>query len=473
MQDLPESALAIAKLVRTRQLSALELTRHYLKVVAARNPRLHAFVEVHEDRALRAARRADEEAQRLRGVRAWPTFLGLPTGIKDHENLAFHFSRVGTKAFGFVYAPFDGYVAKACRRAGFVFFGKLATSELTILPFIDVPLHPPTRNPLVEDRYAGGSSGGSGAAVAAGMLPIAPGSDGGGSVRIPASFCGLVGFKPSRGGIHHPYGAFDRVRISNIGPLAKTVRDAAALTDVLSGNATLGDSPAADSFLAACEHTPAKLRVRVLTESPLVATHPEILSAVNAAAQTLEDLGHHVDAARGQAIRGDIEDFLPLMARMVANVPILPFTQQHLQPTSVWLRKRGKDISNAQAIEAGRALAARIDAWFGDTDVWLTPTVAIPPPRVGSFHQTDGEALFHAAAPIGAFTAPFNVSGHPAITIPMGRSTEGWPMGVQLVMSRGADRALLGLAAALEARLCHRRLLPGGSPHDDSDVTPS
>lgn len=453
MQDLPQSALAIAALVRQRQVSALELTRHYLKVVASRNPRIRAFVEVHEDRALRAARRADEEAQRLHGVKAWPTFLGLPTGIKDHENLAFHFSRVGTKAFGFVYAPFDGYVAKACRRAGFVFFGKLATSELTILPFIDVPLHPPTRNPLVDDRYAGGSSGGSGAAVASGMLPIAPGSDGGGSVRIPASFCGLVGLKPSRGGIPHPYGAFDRALISNIGPLAKTVRDAAAMTDVLSGNGTLADQPAADSFLAACEEAPKKLRVRVLTESPLVAIHPEILLSVNAAAKTLEDLGHHVDTARGQAIRGDIEDFLPLMARMVANVPILPFTQRHLQPTSLWMRKRGQAITQARAIEAGKALAARVDEWFGDTDVWLTPTVAIPPPLVGSFSQTDGEALFHAAAPIGAFTAPFNVSGHPAITIPAGRSTDGWPIGVQLVMPRGADRRLLALAAALEAAL--------------------
>lgn len=456
MLDLPHTALDLAKLVRTRQLSALELARHHWSVVAARNPRLHAFVEVHEDRILRAARRADEQAQRLRGASEWPTFLGLPTGIKDHENLAFHFSRVGSKAFGFVYAPFDGYVAKMCRRAGFVFFGKLATSELTILPFIDVPLHPPTRNPLVEDRYAGGSSGGSGAAVASGMLPIAPGSDGGGSVRIPAAFCGLVGLKPSRGGIHHPYGAFDRALISNIGPLAKTVRDAAALTDVLSGRGSMGDQPASDSFLAACDRPPAGLRVRVLTESPLTTVHPEVLRAVELAAGALAQLGHQVDPTRGQAIRGDVEDFLPLMARMVANVPVLPFTQRHLQPTSVWLRQRGRALSNEQAMAAGKALAARVDAWFGDTDVWLTPTVALPPPKVGSFPQTDGEALFHAAAPIGAFTAPFNVSGHPAITLPAGRSSEGWPIGVQLVMSRGADRRLLGLAAALEALLPRR-----------------
>ena len=373
-----------------------------------------------------------------------PAFLGVPTGIKDHEHIRGYFSRVGSRAFKWVLSPVDGPVAAACRRGGFVFLGKLATSELAILPFIHTALHPPARNPLDPDHYAGGSSGGSAGAVAAGMLPIAPGSDGGGSIRIPASFCGLVGVKAGRGTLPHPYDLIDRIRISAIGPLAHTVRDAAALMDVLVGRRSFTPRPAPDSFLAACAPPSKALRVRVLRTSPHATVDVDVDACVVRAARALESAGHHVDEA--PPLDGDIDEFIPLMARMVANIPVPPFLNRVLQPTTVWLRGRGKTALRI-------ALAERVFAWFGDADAWITPTVATTAPRVGSFADLDGEGVFRAAAPIGAFTAPYNVSGQPAASVPAGRSSGGLPIGVQIVGPMQGDKTVLALATLLEQAL--------------------
>jgi amidase len=370
-------------------------------------------------------------------------------------------SRVGSRAFRFVLVPIDGPVARACRRGGFVLLGKLATSELAILPFIETDLHPPTRNPCAPDHYAGGSSGGSAAAVASGMLPIAPGSDGGGSIRIPASFCGLVGVKAGRGTLPHPYDAIDRVRISAIGPLARTVRDGAALMDVLAGRTTLAQLTAPDSFLTACDRPPSALRIRVLRCSPLVAVDTDVVAATTRAARALEQLGHHIE--EGEPLVAEIDEFIPLMARMVANVPVPPFLNGLLQPTTRWLRVLGKRVSNAEAARHRERLERRVLDWFGDADAWLTPTVAMPAPRVGAFANLDGERVFRAAATIGAFTAPFNASGQPAASVPAGTSRAGLPIGVQLVFPHGGDRRLLALAAALEEALASATAQRAGS----------
>jgi amidase len=446
--DLPVSALDLATMLRRRTLSSVDLVRHHLDVVARRNPELGSFVEVRAERALAAARRADGLLAQGGDV---PAFLGVPTGIKDHEHVRGCFSRVGSRAFKWVLSPVDGPVAAACRRGGFVFVGKLATSELAILPFIDTALHPPARNPIDPDHYAGGSSGGSAAAVAAGMLPMAPGSDGGGSIRIPASFCGLVGVKAGRGTLPHPYDLIDRIRISAIGPLAHTVRDAAALMDVLVGRRLFTPRPAPDSFLAACVPPAKALRIRVLRRSPHAAVDAEVDACVVRTARILESLGHHVDEA--PPLDGDIDEFIPLMARMVANIPVPPFLNRVLQPTTVWLRGRGKTVSNGDAKALRVALAERVFAWFGDADAWITPTVATTAPRVGSFAHLDGEGVFRAAAPIGAFTAPYNVSGQPAASVPAGRSSAGLPIGVQIVGPMQGDKTVLALATQLEQAL--------------------
>lgn len=432
-------------MLRRRELSAVELLDHHLDVIARKNASLGAFVEMHEGRALRAARRADRLL--ARSSDELPLFLGLPVGIKDSDHLRFHFTRVGSRAFRWVLSPFDGLVAKTCRQAGFVFLGKLAASELTILPFCHTELHPPARNPWDESRYGGGSSGGSAIAVASGMLPIAPGSDGAGSIRLPASFCGLVGMKPSRGTLPHPYTAFDRVQISAQGPIAHSVADAAALLDVLAGRATTAQAGRDDAFSASIAHRPKKLRVRVLRTTPLAKVDPEIDAATMRAARLLETLGHDVE--EGGSIDGGIADFLPLMTRMIARVPI-PFGAKHLQATTRWMRDEGKRVTDVEAREVHAALEARVLAWFGDADVWISPTSPLHPPKVGAFDALDGEGVFRSVAPVGAFTAPFNVTGQPAISIPAGLSSLGLPIGVQLVARRGEDRQLLGLASALE-----------------------
>jgi amidase len=426
-----DSALDLAARLRRRELSSVELTRHCLDTIRRANPELGAFVDVAEQRALREARRAD--ARLARGDRA--PFLGVPTGIKDHEHVRGHFTRLGSRAFRWLYAPVDGFTARACRRAGFVLLGKLATSELTILPIID---EPPARNPHHREHYAGGSSGGSAAAVAANMIPIAPGSDGGGSVRIPASFCGLVGWKTSRGALPNPYGGFDPVGISVLGPLARTARDAAALGGVLAGS---------DRFAGACDDRVPPLRVRVLAASPLVAVDPEVADAVTSVARRLEAAGHAV--AEAPPMDGEIDEFLPIMARMVSRVPLVLGMARRLQPSTRWLHGVGRGVSREACLAAGERLGRRVLAWFGDADVVVAPTVGQLPPRVGAFAGLSGEATFRAAALLGAFTAPFNVSGQPAISIPAARSRSGLPIGVQLVGRPGADRLLLALAEAL------------------------
>jgi amidase len=451
MHDLPAEAEALAAMIRRRDVSAVEVTRHYLDVIRARNPELVAFVEVAETRALRDAQRADATAERA--LAPAPAFLGVPTGIKDNDHLRGHFTRVGSRALRWVYSPVDGMVARALRIAGFTLIGKLATSELTILPVVDTELGPPTRNPRAPDHYAGGSSGGSAAAVASGMLPIAPGSDGGGSIRIPAAFCGLVGFKSSRSAVPNPYGMFDSVGLSSLGPIAHSVREAALLLDVLCGRAHVPRAPSPTSFLAACRPPPLPLLIRLARTTPLADVHPDIDAAVVRAARLLADHGHHVDDA--PPLVGDTDDFIPIMAQMIASVPLLPGSGKQLQPSTRWLRRRGRDVTRRQAAAAAHELGRRVIEWCGDADILITPTVPQPAPRVGAFASIhdDGEAVFRAMAPIGAFTAPFNVSGQPAISLPAGTTRDGLPIGVQIVGRRGADRVVLAVATLLEAEL--------------------
>jgi amidase len=441
-----ETALGLAAALRARDLSATELMERSLRTIEREDPAISAFVDLDADRARRGARAADRLLRR--GGEGLPVFLGLPTGIKDHEHVRLRRTRVGSRAFTWLFSPIDGLVAARCRSAGMVMVGKLATSELTILPFIDVGLHPPTRSPRARERYAGGSSGGSAAAVAGGMLPIAPGSDGGGSIRIPAAFCGLVGFKPSRGALPHPY-PMDRAKISVIGPIARTVRDAAALADVLNGQVAHTPRPRPGSFQEAVERRPGKgLRIGLLLETPLGAVDAEVRARVVDVAGRLETMGHHVIEV--PPLDGRVEEFLPLMGKMVASVPILPFLEGRLQASTRWMREQGRGVTQADLERIQRELERRVLAAFGDLDAVLSPTTPILAPRVGAYDGLDGERTFREAALIGAFTAPYNVSGQPAVSLPAGTSREGVPIGVQLVGRAGGDRALWGLAAGVE-----------------------
>lgn len=445
---LRASALEQARLLRAREVSSEELVRAYLGRIEAKNGTLSAFVEVIARRAIQSAQQKDRLLGKKRGE-PLPPFFGVPIGIKDLNLVRGTFTRAGSRAFRYFISPIDDRSAAQLRRGGFVILGKLATSELGALPVTEPDIHPPTRNPWDLTRTAGGSSGGSGAAVAAGLLPIAHGSDGAGSIRIPASFCNLYGIKPSRGRVRDPYGANDENALPTCGPLARTVEDAAAMLDVLAG-ITVGSphwAPAPEEpFLELARRVPGRCRIRFTTRSPLANATPEIEDAVQRVARVLSGLGHHVE--EGPPPEGSLDEFLPLWQHLVGTVPVL--RSSVLQPVTRWLHQAGKGLRRADVLHQQQLLAGRIAEWFGNADLALTPTVPVPPPKIGAWKDLEPERAFGEAAVLGAFTAVFNVSGQPAASVPAGISSGGHPIGIQLAGRANADGLVLSVSKQLE-----------------------
>jgi len=434
---LDRSALAQSSLLRDGSVSVEELTRASLDRIARRDPQLHAFVQQIPRRALATARSLDAERRRDRSAARGPLW-GLPTAMKDIHMTRGMFVRLGSRSFRYLWSPIDDVSSAAVRRAGMVMLGKLATSELAILPFIDTELHPPTRNPWDPSRYSGGSSGGSSAAIASGMLSVAVASDGAGSIRIPAAFCGLVGHKPTRDLLPNPFARFEPLGLATVGPHARSVDDAAALMDVLLGGR-------GEPFLSAVQRPPAGLRVRFTTQSTVIESAPEIVAAVRRVAGLLEELGHHVE--EGSGYEGTVEEFMP-MFRFLARGMFVP-SEAGLQGTTRLLREPSRAVDLASAMACREMFRARMDAWFGDVDLWVTPTVGAPAPLVGAWAGASPQALLDGAAPLGAFTAGFNASGHPATSIPLWPRPGAAPVGVQLVAPRGEDLRALATARAL------------------------
>jgi amidase len=361
------------------------------------------------------------------------------------------------------YVPVDDRLTKRMREAGFVIMGKLATSEVGALPVTEPMHHGPTVTawglPLAQrlgpqaHRSAGGSSGGTGAALAGGLVPIAPGSDGAGSVRIPASFNGLVGIKPSRGRVFNAYGKADQTILYTDGPLAHSVRDAAHFLDVLAG-ITVGKpswAPAPHAhFAAALDATPRRLRVRVSYTHSLAPTNTEVAAATRKVADLLSSYGHEVSESPWLDI--ELDEFLPVWQFAVAETRLL-VGDHPVHPSTAWLRERGRAVS-AREVEALKArLTERIRTWFGDVDLWVSPTVCDVAPQVGLARDANGETAFRKAAPLGAFTAPYNLSGQPALTLPVGLNSDGLPMGVQLAGRMYEEATLITEAARLEQAL--------------------
>jgi amidase len=448
------TALDQAIAVRAGEVSPRELAETALARIAEVNPTVHAFVRVFERRA-RAEARAMEKRRKNENL---PIFFGVPTAMKDTALTAGGRTQAGTRALKWLYTPFDGAIARAVRAGGFTILGKTATSELAILPVVETDLHPPCRNPWNPGHSAGGSSGGAAAAVASGVLRIAHAEDGGGSIRIPAAFCHVFGHKPSRGTVPHFHEAMDPVGMGLVNCVAHAVEDAAAMLDVLAGRAYDPRNPPPDTLLARSRVAPGRLRIRFATTSPFTPVEPAIAAGVHEVALALGALGHDVEER--EMLDLAIEDVLPTFARIPAQVPVL--REAWLQPATRWVRAAGREISAQTAVEVAMATTARILAWFGDADLWLTPTCPQLPPAVGAWKALDGEAAFRAAMPIGAFTAPFNVSGQPAASIPAGMTQERLPFGAQLVGRLGEDATVLAVCRQLEeARPWRHRVAMG------------
>ncbi len=439
MDDVLErTAVQQSKQLVAGRIGVEELTSLYLDRIATYNPSLNAFVEVFERRALRRARKLDR-ARRSRSFSPPSPLWGVPIAIKDLDHVRFSRTRMGSEALKWIWSPIDGVAAARARKAGMVILGKTATSELGILPVTETRLHGATRNPWNPARSSGGSSGGSGAAVAARMVPIAHGSDGAGSIRIPAALNGIFGYKPTRAYLVDAFGSQDVFDLASIGPLARSVEDLAALADLwradrsgptLSGG--LGDPPRGARILA-------------LRESPLGPVPDAFVDAVDRAAEVLVDLGHEV--IDGRIARGTLDEFVPIFQREFSNVP--PLFRSRYHPTTRWFLTEGRRVDPDDAERALASIRHRAAETWQDADFLLSPTTAMSAPTVGSTEGLSPREQFDAVAPLGTFTAAFNITGEPALTLPVGCDGEGMPLGVQLVAQRGEDPALMALARQL------------------------
>jgi amidase len=428
------SALEQAARIADGTLTSIELVERYLARITRHDPALSAFATVLADTARRDAERADR--MRARGTLVGK-FHGVPTAIKDHHLVRFTRTRIGSRAFDWLWTPVDDDFVKGIRAGGFVLIGKTTMSELGILPVVETALQQPTRNPWNTSRTAGGSSGGAGAAIAAGLLPIAPGSDGAGSVRIPSSLNGLVGLKPTRGLVPDRSNRIDAYGLASNGPMARSLDDAAALLDVMA-------APGRRDHLARSRDPVRPQRIAMILDAPVGDVDPRIAAIVERAAERLRAQGHTVE--RRPCPSATLDDFLPVYQRFVSRIPLL--APKRLGEFARWFWETGRTVPESRADALMRGFEAVGRATMEGFDVLLTPTVGILPFEVGEHAHLAPPEHFRALAPLGAFTALANVTGQPALSVPFG-TVEGMPVGVQLLGRDGQDAMLFALARAL------------------------
>ncbi|MCU1692147.1 MAG: Amidase [Frankiales bacterium] len=449
------TALEQAEAVRTGTTSPVELVEHCIGRIEALDGEVGAFVTRTFDTARQQAREAEAAVRRGEDL---PALHGVPLAVKDLDAVAGVPSRLGSAVTeGFVPTWSDTVVVRM-REAGTISLGKTATPEFGLPCYTETDLGT-TRNPWDLRLSPGGSSGGAAAAVAAGMLPFAQGSDGGGSVRIPASVCGLFGIKVSRGRISRGPVLGDLTGLSWHGPLTRTVADAAALLDAMAGPA-VGDPhwapPPAQTFLSAALEQPGRLTVG-RTRTPIVEgadVHPHVVEAYDAASALLEELGHEVVDVPPPFGPELLPHFRVLWSVSAATAPVDPSQEHRLRPLTRWLRELGRSwsaVDFAAATSALQGAARRGIAATAGFDVLLTPTLAQPPVPVGWF--TDGvgpEEEFDRMTRWTPFTAILNMTGQPAVNVPLHVSPDGLPIGVQLVGRPADELTLLRLSAQLE-----------------------
>ncbi len=451
------SALEQAAAVRSRQTSAVELVEHYAARIEVHDPSVGAFVTLTLDAARAQAVEADAA---VAAGEQLPPLHGVPIGIKDLNLTEGVPTKLGSRAFADLVPPLSEFVVEKLRAAGTISLGKTNTPEFGLPCYTEPDVAPPARTPWDLTRSAGGSSGGAGAAVAAGLLPFAQGSDGGGSIRIPSSVCGLFGIKPTRGRISNGPLMGDINGLATNGPLARTVRDAAALLDAMAGPMP-GDPhwapPPASTFLAACDSEPGRLRIGRYRDNGLLAQglHPECLTAWESASALLEELGHDVEDMDAPFDPGLVPSFEVVWAVSAAGVPVAPAAEESLRPLTRWLRERGRAVPATEftaALGAMQLASRTAIAATAAYDVVLTPTLAQLPAPLGWFTEAgDPRAEFDRMIAWTPFTAPYNTSGQPAVNVPLHWTPDGLPVGVMLVGRPADEVTLLRLSAQLEA----------------------
>ncbi|MDJ0845936.1 amidase [Crocosphaera sp.] len=445
------SALDLAQLIRDRTVSPLELTQLYLDRIETYNPQLGSFFFVAAEMALEDAKEKTEQLSNTSDLNSLPPFFGVPTAIKDLNSVSGMPVSYGVAVLKQNVVNHDDGVTTRMKQAGFIILGKTATSQLGSFPYTEPPNFPPARNPWHLDYTPGGSSGGAAAAVAAGLCPIAQGSDGGGSVRGPAACCGLVGIKPARGRVSHaPVGDYQS-GISSNGPLGRTVADAAALLDVMSGY-TMGDPywlPSPEiPFLEATKEDPTSLKIAFCDHIPPFTDSEAIVKeTVYKTAQLLESLGHSLEM-KSPSVGSLIEPFVKVWQSGIAASG-LPSTV--LSPLNNWLKEQTVNAGEyLQAVHRLQIFSRQLVVFFDQFDVLLLPVYLHQPIKVGEWAhlspQETLEKIMNWIAPCPAF----NASGLPAMTLPMDQDNNGLPVCVQLVGKPADELTLIRLASQLE-----------------------
>lgn len=456
------SAHELAALVRAGEVSAYELVQSSLERIEELNPRLNAFVEVDGERALAAARAIAPGDER--------PFAGVPIAIKNNRAVEGLRLTHGCPLMRDFRADFDHNVTRRLRAAGFVIVGSTTLPEYGILPTTEARLFGPTRNPWDPQRSAGGSSGGAAVAVAAGMVPVAHGNDGGGSIRIPAACCGLVGLKPQRGRISCAPELGESLLVVD-GVLTRTVADTAAILDVLAGYEP-GDTswapPPAQPFAAACTHPPARLRIAMTTLPPVpeVIVDPPCLAAVNDAAGLLSELGHDVvEVQPPWQVPGLTELFSSVFcthialsiafSALVAGRGPGEISEADMEPLSRAIYNFVAKLDAVEGLGATyrlQALMRRLVEFLEPYDALLTPALAERPLPLGTLdaHAAHPMEAFVRSGRYTPFTPIFNASGQPAISLPLFHGEDGLPLAVQLAGRPAREDTLLALAAQLE-----------------------
>ncbi|MFD8074673.1 amidase [Streptomyces sp. NPDC059718] len=462
------TALEQGKAIKAGEVSPTELAEHYLDRVERHNDTLGAFITVTPEIARKQAADAESEALAARREdrrRHLSPLHGVPVPVKDLNFVAGVRCTLGSQAYADHVPDVDDHVAAKLRAAGTVLLGKTNTPEFGLPCYTENRLAPPARTPWDLERSAGGSSGGAAAAVAAGLAPVAQGSDGGGSIRIPSSVCGLFGIKPSRGRVSAGPVQHDVSGLSGSGPIARTVADAAALLDVLAGPMP-GDPygapslPPGESFSSYVTREPGTLRVVGLPQPPVpgVELHPDCRAAYEGTAELLRGLGHQVDEIELPVDDALLHAFTRVWGVMATVYPVAPEQEELLMPLTRHLRAEGGKVSGpdfAGSLYAFRALGQLIaDALLSSYDLVLTPTLAQPPAFVGSAGLRDDDdpaAEFAGLAAYTPFTPIFNATGQPAVNVPLHWTEEGLPIGVMFGGRYGDEATLISLSAQLEA----------------------
>lgn len=454
MNDLAFTpALEQAQLIRKKEVSPIELVELYLERIGRKDTQLGSYFTVAADLALADAK-AKTEMLAKEDVANLPPFFGVPISIKDLTSVAGVRCTYGSRALMDQIAAYDEGIVSRIRGAGFIILGKTATSELGSLPYTEPEGFAPTRNPWNLDYTPGGSSGGAAASVAAGLCAIAQGSDGGGSIRCPASCCGLVGIKPSRGRVSYaPVG--DRLGgLASHGPIARTVADAAALLDVMSGY-IIGDpfwlpSPDPSFLTAATSQPPNKLRIGFATTiPPLGEAAPANQQAVLETAKLLEGMGHTLEP-----VSLDLSELIdPFKIVWQAAVAASGIPKPALGKMNQWLLEQTGDVGEyLRSLAQTQVTGRKIVAFFDNFDLLLLPVYMHPTIRIGEWENLSPEETLPRIINWIAPCPPFNASGQPAIAIPASIDSNGLPIGVQLVGRPAEEATIIAIAAQIETQ---------------------